>query len=335
MFDFCIFIGRFSPLHNAHRAILDKAFSISKNVIIIIGSASSPRTVRNPWSAAERINMITATLSDNEKDRTSLLTISDYTYNDNLWFSTLQQKISDITNGSNNIAIIGFESDESSAYLKSFPQYTYISCPTSHKFHATNIRDLYFSYDVNYKEMVPANVSMFLDTFTSTDAFSYLKKEKDYVDSYKESWRGAPFPPIFVTVDTLVVKSGHILVVERGHNPGKGLLALPGGFVNQKEKLQDAALRELKEETGIKISIPDLRKSIVDSKVFDDPMRSSRGRVLSHSFFIDLGTGALPKVKGNDDARDAYWLPLSDFQNMEEKFFEDHFHIIRNMIYKY
>lgn len=334
-FDYCIFIGRFSIFHNAHLEILEHALSMAKEVVIVIGSAGSSRTVRNPWTASERQEMISSSLSQDKLNRIRFVHMKDYLYNNNLWMSILQEKLSNVTNDSNNIALIGYESDESSFYLKLFPQFKYIERGTKYEFHATHIRDYYFAYDVSYKKMVPSSVVKFLEQFEKTKEFASLKQEKNYIDEYKTSWRGAPFPPIFVTVDSLVLKSGHILIVERGHNPGKGLLALPGGFVNQKESLQDAALRELKEETGIKINIPELRKAIVDTKVFDDPTRSMRGRVLSHTFLIDLGAGTLPKVKGDDDAKAAYWLPLGDYYTMEEKFFEDHFHIIRNMISKY
>lgn len=335
MFDFCVFIGRFSIFHNAHLEILEHAFLIAKEVIVVIGSAGSSRTVRNPWTATERQEMILSSLSEDKINRITFIHMKDYLYNNNLWISILQEKLNNVTNDSKNVALIGYESDESSDYLKLFPQFQYVERGTKYNFHATDIRDFYFSNDLSYKNMIPYNVELFLEKFEKTSEFINLKQEKNYIDKYKASWNNAPFPPIFVTVDSLVLKSGHILVVERGHNPGKGLLALPGGFVNQKEKLQDAALRELKEETGIKVNLPELRKAVVDTKVFDDPMRSARGRVLSHTFLIDLGSGALPKVKGGDDAKLAYWLPLGDYYTMEEKFFEDHFHIIRKMISKY
>lgn len=331
-YDYCVFIGRFSPFHKGHYSILEQALKIAKKVVVVIGSASTPRTIKNPWTAIERQEMIKAVFSD---DRISFIHMKDYLYNNNLWVSVLQEKISVATNDSNNVALIGFESDETSFYLKLFPQFKYVEHGTEHNFHATHIRDKYFSHNLQYKEMIPEGVLNYLEEFKKADVFKSLKEEKEYIDSYKEKWRGAPFEPIFCTVDSLVLKSGHILVVRRGHNPGKGLLALPGGFVNPKEKLEEAALRELKEETGIKINISDLRKSIMDSKVFDEPMRSLRGRVISHTFFIDLGVGPLPKVKGSDDAISAEWIPLSDYYTLESSFFEDHFHIVRSFISKY
>lgn len=334
-FDFCIFIGRFSIFHNAHLAIVEKALSLSKEVIVVIGSSNSARSVRNPWNAPEREEMISSSLSEDKLKRIKFVHMKDYLYNNNMWVSVLQEKINSITEDTKNVGLIGFESDETSFYLKLFPQFEFVAFDKEYSFHATNLRNAYFSHDLSYRDSIPIGTFNFLEKFRSSQEFKILKEEKDYIDAYKEKWRGAPFEPIFCTVDSLCLKSGHILIVKRGRNPGKGLYALPGGFVNPKEKLQDAALRELKEETGIKVNIPDLKKSIVDQKVFDDPMRSGRGRVISHTYFIDLGVGSLPKVKGLDDADEAFWLPLSEYYLLENKFFEDHFHIIRSLISKF
>ena len=133
-----------------------------------------------------------------------------------------------------------------------------------------------------------------------------------------------------MTVDAVVVQSGHILLVKRGDMPGKGQLALPGGFLNQNETMLDGAIRELKEETKIKVPVPVLKGSIKESKTFDAPNRSSRGRTITQAFFIDLGVGELPKVKGADDAEKAFWVPFNEVK--QEKMFEDHFHIIDNFI---
>jgi bifunctional NMN adenylyltransferase/nudix hydrolase len=75
-----------------------------------------------------------------------------------------------------------------------------------------------------------------------------------------------------------------------------------------------------------------LESCIKDSKVFDYPRRSLRGRIITHAFLIDLGTGTLPIVKGSDDADKSWWMSLSEFFTREEEFFEDHFHIIQYFI---
>lgn len=63
------------------------------------------------------------------------------------------------------------------------------------------------------------------------------------MQTYSQGWEGAPYPPTFVTVDAVAVHSGHLLMVARGSQPGKGLWALPGGFVHGNERLMDAVPR--------------------------------------------------------------------------------------------
>jgi bifunctional NMN adenylyltransferase/nudix hydrolase len=110
------------------------------------------------------------------------------------------------------------------------------------------------------------------------------------------------------------------------------LLALPGGFLAPDQTLEDSMIRELKEETQIKVPAQVLRGSIKNSHAFDYPERSQRGRTVTFTYFIELEPSlkdGLPRVKGGDDAAKAFWLPLSALGEKEDEFFEDHIHIIR------
>jgi bifunctional NMN adenylyltransferase/nudix hydrolase len=120
--------------------------------------------------------------------------------------------------------------------------------------------------------------------------------------------------------------------VRRRVHPGKGLLALPGGFLKEDATLEDSMLRELKEETQIKVPAQVLRGSIKTSRAFDYPDRSTRGRTITFAYHIELEPSlkdGLSRVKGGDDAARAFWLPLSALGEKEDEFFEDHIHIIR------
>ena len=328
-FEYCIFIGRFQPFHLAHKELLIEALNQADKVIVVIGSHNKAPDIKNPWTAEQRVQMIRNSLSKEDNERIITIFMRDYLYNDNLWLTDLQQKVYDKTNGSDNIAIIGHEHDRSSFYLKLFPQWKLISVKNIDKYpHATELRRLYFTYDNGYKKYVAEEVADYLDAFKNTPTFIKLKDEFEFIKQYFIAWEGAPFPPTFVTVDSVVIKSGHVLVVRRKGNPGKGLIALPGGFLNQNEKIKFGAIREIKEETGIKVSKEDLDSAIIDQRVFDHPDRSLRGRTITHAFLINLKSGPLPQVKGNDDADKAWWMPLSEFYTRESEFFEDHWHII-------
>jgi bifunctional NMN adenylyltransferase/nudix hydrolase len=330
-YSFCVFIGRFSPFHLAHNELLNKALTLSDNVIVVLGSAYRARDIKNPWTAEEREAMIRSPLNEEDSKRVHFIRMRDYLYNDNLWLTDLQQRVAEITGdaGAGSIALIGHEHDRSSFYLKLFPQWKFEAVDNIDKYpHATRLRELYFTHDIAYKQFIHPSIVQKMEDFKTTEAFKNLKDDYDYIRIYKGKWEGAPFKPTFNTVDAIVIKSGHVLVVRRKGNPGKGLIALPGGFLNQEERTQAGALRELKEETGIKVSKEDLEGAIVDQKVFDHPDRSLRGRTITHAFLINLKAGPLPQVKGADDADKAWWMPLSEFFSREGDFFEDHWHII-------
>jgi bifunctional NMN adenylyltransferase/nudix hydrolase len=335
MKEFGVYIGRFQPFNNAHLLAVRFALSEAKNLIIVLGSDSQARTIKNPWSTPERVNMIRDCLTPDENARIEFVFAKDYLYTENLWITAVQEKVNALTGGSKDVVLIGHKK-QTSLYLNQFPQWTFLETgPLADGITGTHIRNQYFSCDlVDIKRSVPGAVfdamkrDMMKSPTETRPEFLELQKEFEHIEDYKEMWAKSPFPPTFVTVDGVLIKSGHILVVRRKGYPGKGLIALPGGFVNANEAIVDACLREIKEETVIKLSKEDMLTSLRDQHVFDHPDRSLRGRTITHAFCFDLGHGPLPKVKGEDDAAKAWFMPLRDVHASEEKFFEDHFHII-------
>lgn len=328
-FEYCVFIGQFQPFALAQAEILKEALNQADIVLVVLGGCKNASNIKSPFPAAQRAEMISSSLSADDAARVKFIYMRDYLYNDNLWLSVLQQKVDEIVGNSTSVALIGHEYGRGVHYLSQFPQWKRIDVKTSEKYpHPTDICQLFFTLDSGYKTLVPDGTAKLMESFKQTDKFKDLKVDYDYLREYRMSWEGAPFPPTFVTVDAVVIKSGHVLTVRRRGNPGKGLIALPGGFLNQNERILDGMLRELREETVIKMTKEELEKSIKDSRVFDHPDRSLRGRTITHAFLINLGAGPLPQVKGSDDADKAWWMPLSETHDREDEFFEDHYHII-------
>ena len=323
-----LFILRGQPVHNAHYSIIQRASMLAEKVIIIIGSAKKPRTYKNPFTFEERASMIDPTLFIAD---VSIDYNIDTIYNDTAWASRIQAVVGKYTNPGDKIAIIGHEKDSSSFYLKMFPQWKRENVELIEPLHATDIRSLYFKKDANMnfiKNVVPRATFDFLTKFKDTPAFNQTIQEREFIAQYRKQYESLPYPPIFVTADSVVICSGHVLMIKRKANPGKGLWALPGGFVNaaSDKSVQDTAIRELREETGIKVPAPVLIGNIQGNKVFDAIDRSERGRTITHAFKITLNDTELPKVKGSDDAERAMWVPIADVKS--EECFEDHFELL-------
>lgn len=330
-----MFIGRFRPPHIGHFEVLERARELTDRVVLMIGSAFQPRTPKNPFTFEERAKMIRSSYGTEDTSWLDIRPLRDKPYNDQKWASQVQQEASrglPWTDKPPRGGIIGHKKDDTSFYLDMFPQW---GAPIDHgineKVNATNIREIYFGSSLRFLSgVVPNEVLTFMENFKFTPEYELLVKEHQIITNYRRSWESAPYPVIFQTGDAVVVQSGHILLVKRGGYPGHGLFALPGGFVNVRERVVDGIIRELREETKIKVPEKVLRGSIKRTQLFDAVDRSLRGRTITHAVLIELPAGPLPPVKGSDDAEKAFWMPLSAIR--EEEMFEDHYAIIDEMV---
>jgi 8-oxo-dGTP diphosphatase len=111
-----------------------------------------------------------------------------------------------------------------------------------------------------------------------------------------------------VTVDivifTLREGSLQVLLVKRGVPPFEGQYAIPGGFIRGDESLEEAALRELHEETGVR------NEFLEQLYTFGDPKRDPRGRVITVAYYALIASDKLSLVAGAD-AAEAQWFPAS------------------------
>jgi ADP-ribose pyrophosphatase YjhB (NUDIX family) len=110
---------------------------------------------------------------------------------------------------------------------------------------------------------------------------------------------------VFLSVDMIIEKDGKIVLIKRNHDPWKGSWALPGGFVDEGETIEEAAVREGKEETNLEAK----PKEILG--VYSDPSRDPRGHVVSTTFIMEVVSGDL---KGRDDAKIAEWVSLEEIE---------------------
>jgi bifunctional NMN adenylyltransferase/nudix hydrolase len=346
--NLAVYIGKFSPFHNGHESVIKRALENYHRVLVIVGSANQPRTPRLPWTDQERIHMIRRWYREEVRDvipKLYVTSVRDYWYQDQQWaaavMSAVNAHISENVKANDQVevSIIGAQKDWSAYYLNLFPAYKKDLVKdgqiSTFSINATTVRELYFAKPEAkfYAGEVPLPVVDLLEDFKKTEHFEMVKKEDAYYHRYKSEWAMAPYPPIFLTVDAVVIQGGHVLLVQRKTAPGKGCYALPGGFIKENEAISSAVVRELREETRLKVPVPILMGCMRGREVFDDPNRSLRGRTITNAFLFHLNeTGELHEVKGGSDANKALWVPLSDLEKMEPMMFEDHIGIIQKMI---
>jgi 8-oxo-dGTP diphosphatase len=129
--------------------------------------------------------------------------------------------------------------------------------------------------------------------------------------------RFGPRPAI--TVDGIITRKQKVLLIMRKNKPFQGFYAFPGGFVEYKEPVEVAVLREVEEETGLKTRIQNL------IGVYSAPDRDPRGHTISVIYELDITGG---RVKAGSDAKSIKWF---NFDNLPELAF-DHGQIIKDFL---
>ena len=126
-----------------------------------------------------------------------------------------------------------------------------------------------------------------------------------------------------VAVDAIIRKENQIVIVQRKYPPHKDEWALPGGFIELGERVEEAVLREMKEETSLDVKIERL------FNVYSDPDRDPRGHMITIVYICNILEGS-PKIMGGDDAKVAKFIDLGEIKNVNLAF--DHEKIITDYL---
>lgn len=368
--DLAVMIGRFRIFHNGHKSVIDLALQKAGHVLIGIGSANKSRDEKgNEFTALEVEEMIRHVYPKGtaEGDRITTKLLDDVLYDpeDLFWIMGVQRTVADVVREANlgtpgeksRIGLIGFSKDSTSYYLKKFPHWDAISAP-GFKHHgkivsATDIRKEFFYSDSpgvesldRISHLIPVGAADYMRKWAQSNpkTLAELREAKSFILAYKEDHQfrgplhpktgkamGLKYGPTHTTVDAILIQSGHVLLIRRKMNPGKDKLALPGGFVLPGEKVLDAMLRELKEETKVGLSKNVLR--LAHHKTHTFFVDTGRGTFNKHvGLFILNDRAELPFVEAADDAKkgSAAFRELGTLDPTDMN--EDHWHLIMKMI---
>jgi bifunctional NMN adenylyltransferase/nudix hydrolase len=332
MFTDLVFLGRFQPLHSEHLRVIRGALDAAEHVIIGLGSCNAPLSAKNPWTPEEREQMILGAVG-NEK-RITFIHTNDYPYDDDRWEAEIIKQVDNAVlnrlNGVGNLRLHGLNEAKvgllcprkdaaTSAYLDHFKCWKHINVKIKSDMSATAIRNICLDADFDWNPYIKLPKPP-----------QYVIDEHNYIKKSKEAWDNSPFPPMFITVDNVVIHRGKVLLVNRKGAVGKGLLALPGGFHEVGQTLYNSARRELLEETTL-----DLGDTFAGGPfVYDHPERSQLGTMVTNVFRTVLPDRmTVPKVVGRDDAAHAGWYNWSDLS--PEMMHDDHYWILEDLFRAY
>lgn len=117
-----------------------------------------------------------------------------------------------------------------------------------------------------------------------------------------------------LTVDNIIIDNNKIVLIKRLNDPYKNHWALPGGFVDYGEKVESAAIREAKEETGLDIKLDKL------VGVYSDPQRDPRGHTVTVAYVSHIIGG---KLRSDSDAKDAQFFEITKLDSIDLAFDHD------------
>ena len=120
-----------------------------------------------------------------------------------------------------------------------------------------------------------------------------------------------------LTVDGIIIDEERVLLIKRKNEPFKGKWSLPGGFVEYKETVEDAVIREILEETNLSTDVKEL------VGVYSSPDRDPRGHTVTIAFLLNIKSG---EMKSGDDADDAKFFEIEDLPELSfdhKKIIED------------
>lgn len=178
MFDYqyLVFIGRFQPFHLAHYETVKIALQHAEQVILCLGSAQNERSLKNPFLAEERKQMILANFSSEQQQRILFTDIIDV-YNDEKWKALVREKVAELVPSSAKIGLIGHEKDESSYYLDLFPEWQRVPLDSLQgAISATPLRERYYQGEI-VPDVFPQGTLEFLKHFQTTATYQQLQQQ--------------------------------------------------------------------------------------------------------------------------------------------------------------
>ena len=331
-----VIIGRFQPLHNGHVALINKALENHSKVLILVGSVNKERDFKNPFSTEVRLKMISNVFEGNTsvyarglKDKPT----------DDEWVAEVIANVNQIEEDPSKVVL--YTSEKDSVFYEANFLYN-VSSMDSEGINATDIRELLYTGEFKKHKKALLNIPQvnweYLDSIllvSKDTSFWELSQEKQMCERGKRLAISAHkfSNPIEPVAHALVIHDGSVLLVKRAGTRGKGQWAIPGGFIEHAESSRAAAVRELKEETGVDLMTlrtKEMAQSVEEN--LDD--LSVRTLGINYLYLLDP-TEEKPKVTlDTKECSDYEWVSLDSVLKEERILFYNHNVVAQRLLSK-
>ena len=321
--------GRFLLPNAANLALVRAALARAPRGLVFVRRAHMAPSPANPFDSNQRIAMLRAALTDDERLQADFVPLREH-WDD----QRLLRDMGAAAGGEHQVSwVVAGHAPVEAEDLPTGWTLEHAGGGDGDAQAAAWLEQLYAAEDpmrglFALEDNLPPSALSFLRDWIATPVFATVRDDWRQIAHEKRQWSVAPYPVVLVTVDAVVHAGGHVLLIQRGRSPGRGLWALPGGFLEPREPVLHAVLRELVEETGLPLSMREMQQRLKGVRIFDHPERSQRGRIITHTFFFDLGDIAPPPVQGGDDAASAQWVKVAQLPELEARLHDDHFHML-------
>lgn len=338
-FDIVVHIGSLQPLTAGQWQQLAADLKRARHVVLAVAGSTRARSIRHPITLNEQLESVRQALPANERARVTVAALHlPYEQNPGPQPSVKQwqqaaTEVSSLTHPKVGVRQFGV------AALKLPPDWH--SIPTA-EVAAAHIVQAEADWreaalgtepgtapNPRCRELVPPACHPWLTDWLAQPARQELQREWQALRAEREAWAVAPYPVTLVTVDTVVECGEHVLLIRRGRAPGRGLYAVPGGFIEVHEPILHSAYRELQEETSLNLTHHVAPRA---QAVFDAPERSQRGRVITHAFHFRLDAPQPPALQAGDDASSATWVPTVRLHEFVGQLHDDHDVILNHFL---
>ena len=351
-------IGRFSMVHNQHERMFQQMAKENSHVLIMLGSSNRCISPKNPFSFEQRASFVLSVIAQfMEPANVRIVPLPDRIYTEGRWEAKVQQAVDsyaeELEVTDSRIAMYGNEKDHTGYWQRNFPQWKRVDIGLHEMIHATDLRNIWF----NVSQILPVNGDTLVHRLAGSlpePMREYLRNvhvfnpelQSDWNEYKREEQKFVNYPYRngedhlnVMCGDAVVECAGHILTVTRNASPGKGIKALPGGHKKAWETSTECSLRELLEETNLRIPLRVLRNCIRGKNLFDHPARNvgsvSRSTTGIHIKLEPREDGSLPRAKGGDDAKNDHlpnggceWVKIDDILSGKVILFDDHSDIV-------